>query len=119
MELYKLNNLNVKPTEYYEIIENWIDGIPIQDLISKWKESIDKEVTDFHIFISKALYYLYPWGFSSFLQILAYKLSVEFKDLPENIKNLSSYIKYGLNNSTSCFSASSGTSQRSDLLLSS
>ena len=69
-------------------------------------------LADFHIFISKALYYLYPWGFSSFLQILAYKLSVEFKDLPENIKNLSSYIKYGLNNSTSCLARSLGIKSR-------
>ena len=53
---YKLNNLNVKPTEYYEIIENWIDGIPIQDLISKWKESIDKEVTDFPKYMTKNNY---------------------------------------------------------------
>ena len=63
-------------------------------------------------FISKALYYLYPWGFSSFLQILAYKLGIEFKDLPEDIKNLSSYIKYGLNNPTSCLARSIGIKSR-------
>lgn len=109
---YKLDNLNVTPTEYYEIIENWINGTTIQDLISLWEDSFDKEVTDLHIFISKALYYLYPWGFSSFLIILAYRLNLEFKVLPENIKNLTSYIKYGLNNSTSCLARSLGVKSR-------
>lgn len=109
---YKLDNLNIPPTEYSKIIENWINGVPIQELVSIWKESTKKEVTDFHIFISKALYYLYPWGFSSFLQILAYKLGVEFKELPEDIKNLSSYIKYGLNNPTSCLARSIGIKSR-------
>jgi len=109
---YKLDNLNVTPTEYYEIIENWINGTTIQDLISLWEDSFDKEVTDLHILISKALYYLYPWGFSSFLIILAYRLNLEFKVLPENIKNLTSYIKYGLNNSTSCLARSLGVKSR-------
>jgi len=109
---YKLDNLNIAPTDYSVIIEKWIDGIPVQDLITSWEESFEKDVTEFHIFISKALYYLYPWGISSFLQILAYKLGVEFKDLPENTKNLSSYIKYGLNNSTSCLARSLGIKSR-------
>lgn len=109
---YKLDNLKISATEYSEIIKNWIDGVPIQELVAIWKESTKKEVTDFHIFISKALYYLYPWGVSSFLQILAYKLSIEFKDLPEDIKNLSSFIKYGLNNSTSCLARSIGIKSR-------
>lgn len=109
---YKLDNLSIPPADYSEIIENWIDGVPVQELVPIWKESTKKEVTDFHIFISKALYYLYPWGFSSFLQILAFKLGVEFKDLPEDIKNLSSYIKYGLNNPTSCLARSIGIKSR-------
>lgn len=108
----KLDALRFKPTEYYEIIERWIDGTPIIELIEFWKENKNTDVDSLHIFISKALYYLYPWGFSSFLILLAYQLDIEFKDLPENIKNLSSYVKFGLNNPTSCLARSLGIKSR-------
>ncbi|MBN2616579.1 MAG: DEAD/DEAH box helicase [Bacteroidales bacterium] len=112
MEDYKLDNLDINPTEYYGIIESWVNGSTIKDIISQWEESFDKDVTDLHIFISKALYYLYPWGFSSFLLILSYRLNIEYKDLPENTRSLSSYIKYGLNSSTSCLARSLGIKSR-------
>ena len=75
------------------------------------------DVDEFHIFISKALYYLYPWGVSSFLIILAFKIEREFQDLPINIKNLTSYIKFGLNNNTSCLARSLGVKSRQVSLL--
>lgn len=112
MEDSKLDSLNIEPTEYYNIIESWVNGSPIKGIISQWEESFDKDVTDLHIFISKALYYLYPWGVSSFLLILSYRLNIEYKNLPENIRSLSSYIKYGLNSSTSCLARSLGIKSR-------
>jgi len=112
LEDYKLDNLDIEPVAYYDIIEHWVTGTTIQDLIPIWEQTMDKEVFQFHIFISKALYYLYPWGFSSFLQILSYKLGIQFEELPENIKNLTSYIKYGLNNPTSCLARSIGIKSR-------
>jgi helicase len=112
MEDSKIDNLNLEPTEYYNIIESWVNGSTIKDIISQWEKSFDKDVTDLHIFISKALYYLYPWGFSSFLLILSYRLNIEYKDLPENTRSLSSYIKYGLNSATSCLARSLGIKSR-------
>ena len=108
----KLDRLNIEPNNYYDIIGKWISGQTIQNLIILWNEQTGKNILDFHIFISKALYYLYPWSMSSFLIVLAYKLSIDFSDLPENIKNLTSYIKYGVNNSTSCLARSLGIKSR-------
>ncbi len=108
----KLDNLDIIPNDYFAIIKDWVSGETIQSLIKKWEEDIDKNVSKFHILISKGLYYLYSWGISSFLIILSYKLSMEFKDLPENIKNLPSYLKYGLDNSTSCLTRSLGVKSR-------
>lgn len=108
----KLDGLGLTPEEYYLIIESWINGLPIQDIITVWKESTNKDVTSLHIFISRALYYLYPWGFSSFLIILASRLDVEINELPVNIKNLTSYVKYGLSNPTSCLARSLGIKSR-------
>lgn len=109
---YKLDGLDITPIDFYEIVENWINGNDVQDIISSWKMTFEKDTTSLHIFISKALYYLYPWGVSSFILILAYKLEIEFKDLPSNIKNCTSYIKYGLNNPTSCIARSLGVKSR-------
>ncbi|HHD80791.1 MAG TPA: hypothetical protein ENK99_04210, partial [Campylobacterales bacterium] len=108
----KLDKLSIAPTEYFEIIKNWIAGEPIENLITIWKQDTQKDISDFHILISKGLYYLYPWGLSSFLIILSHKLSIKFKELPENIKALPSYLKYGLNNSTSCLARSLGVKSR-------
>ncbi len=112
LEDYKLDNLNIVPEDYYDIIEQWISGTTIHELITLWQKSKNKKVYELHIFISKAMYYLYPWGFSSFLLILAYKLNIQYEDFPENIKNLTSYIKFGVNNSTSCLARSIGVKSR-------
>ncbi|MCK5146823.1 DEAD/DEAH box helicase [bacterium] len=109
---YKLDRLNIYPINYLGIIENWIGGKTIQDLIMEWETNHKKDVISFHIFISKALYYLYPWGITSFLVILAYRLKKKIAELPENIKNLTSFIKYGVNNSTSCLARSLGIKSR-------
>ena len=108
----KLDALGFMPTEYYEIIESWINGISIIELIEIWNESKDEDVKSLHIFISKALYYLYPWGVTSFLIILSYQLGIDFKELPENIKNLSSFIKFGVNNPASCIARALGVKSR-------
>lgn len=108
----KLDKLNLSPDLCLNVVENWIKGEAIKDLIIRWQNSFGGENTQLHIFISKALYYLYPWGFSAFLMILASRLDIEFKTLPENIKNTSSYLKYGVNNPTSCLARSLGIRSR-------
>jgi superfamily II DNA/RNA helicase len=108
----KLTGLNFSPIEYFIIIENWLNAEPLDRLFEIWKEETNKEIDDLHIFIANALYYLYPWGISSFLIILSYKTKMEFKDLPENIKNIPNYLKYGLNNYTSCLARILGIKSR-------
>ncbi len=116
-EDYKLDNLGINPIEFNSIIESWINGVSIQKLIEVWKNTTDLDIDGFHVFISKALYYLYPWGISSFLIILAFKLNKDFSELPENVRNLASYMKYGLNNNTSCLARSLGVKSREVSLL--
>lgn len=107
----KLNRIISKPTDFSDIVKEWISGKTIQELIIDWQAK-GKDIEALHIFISKALYYLYPWGISSFINILSYKLKIDLKKFPENIKNLTSYVKYGLNNSTSCLARSLGIKGR-------
>jgi hypothetical protein len=111
MHDYKLDRIVTKPTDFYNIIEDWVIGKSINEILEKWKIK-EMEIVQFHIFVSKALYYLYPWGISSFISILAFKLNKDVKELPENIKSLSSYLKFGLNESTSCLCRSLGIKGR-------
>jgi len=111
MHDYKLDKFVIKPSDFYGIIKQWISGKSINKILKKWIKE-EREIVQFHIFVSKALYYLYPWGISSFISILAFKLNKEVRDLPENIKSLSSYLKFGLNDSTSCLCRSLGIKGR-------
>ena len=111
MNDYKLDRFVTKPSDFYDIIEDWVVGNSINEILEKWQ--IKKmEIVQFHIFVSKALYYLYPWGISSFISILVFKLNKSVKELPENIKSLSSYLKFGLNEPTSCLCRSLGIKGR-------
>lgn len=111
MNDYKLDKFVIKPSAFYNTIEDWIVGKSINEILEDWRIK-EMEISQFHIFVSKALYYLYPWGISSFIAILAFKLNKEVKELPENIKSLSSYLKFGLNESTSCLCRSLGIKGR-------
>lgn len=108
---YKLSKLEVTPDALKSIIFKWIEGTTIEELLIDWKTNIG-EIEEFHILLSKGLYYLYPWGLSSFLNILAFKLNKDLKEFPDDIRNLSSYLKFGLNNATSCLARSLGIKSR-------
>lgn len=107
----KLNKLEVVPEVYKSIIFKWISGTPVEELLVDWKNNIG-EINGFHILLSKGLYYLYPWGLSAFLNILSYKLKIELKEFPDDIRNATSYLKFGLNNATSCLARSLGIKNR-------
>lgn len=64
---------------------------------------------NYTFFLSKSLQYNFSWGIHSLLEILIYHLNDEneyklggIDNLPNNIRNFSSYIKYGLNNPEAC-----------------
>lgn len=108
----KLAKLELSPIKFYSVIENWINALSINALNEIWQKETNLEIEKLHIFIANALYYLYPWGITSFLIILSYKMGIEFNDLPENIKNISCYLKYGLNKQIGCLARTLGIKSR-------
>lgn len=108
----KLDKLVTEPNEFSFLIKQWISGTPIESMVESWIKNY-KNIGDFHIYISKALYYLYPWGITAVILIATHKLSISIKDLGENLRNITSYVKYGLNNPTSCIARSLGIKERS------
>lgn len=70
-----------------------------------------------NILISDGLYYRYTWAFTAFINILCHNFNISWEDLPENIKNLPSYVKFGLNNPTACLARSLGIKNRDTAML--
>lgn len=106
----KLISLNLSVDTHFHIIELWVNGTSLEEIILQWKEIQD--IADFHLFLARGLFYLYPWAITSFLNILAFRLNLESDEIPDNIKNLSSYLKYGLNDVTGCLARSIGIKNR-------
>jgi len=86
MENYKLARLELSLIDCLPVIAGWLSCASLTEFFEIWKAKTKLDMQRLHVFISNALYYLYPWGISSFLIILSYRMSLEYKDLPENIK---------------------------------
>lgn len=100
-----------------DITLKWVDGGSISDLIKLWADYFDDE--KLHIFLNNSLQYNFSWGIHSLLEILIYHLNDEneykfggIDNLPDNIRNLSSYVKYGLNNPEACKCKNMGIENR-------
>jgi superfamily II DNA/RNA helicase len=111
LESRKLGRMNISPTNYFSIMQLWIKGNDIQELKSEWLK-INDDVENLNTFLSEALYYLYPWGVTAFLTMLANKLQTTIADFPEGIRYLMSFVKYGLDNPNACLARSLGIKSR-------
>jgi hypothetical protein len=112
----KLQRIGVKPSLFLEVTMAWINGEEILELQKKWLK-INDDVGFLNILISDGYYYRYTWVATSFITILLHKFEIERDNLPEGIKNLPSYIKYGLNNPTACLARSMGIKNRDVALI--
>jgi hypothetical protein len=111
-KLEKLFNNNYRITDYLNIIISWVNGITLTELINDWNNTLKSDISNFHILLSQGLCYLFPWGMTAFLTLIAYKIGYNYKDLPDTIKSVPSYFKYGQNNSTVCLARSLGIKSR-------
>lgn len=111
-KLGRLLDNNHRITDYLNIIIDWVNGIALAELIDNWNNTLSSGISTFHILLSQGLYYLFPWGMTAFLILIAYEMGCDYKDLPDTIKAVPSYFKYGQNNSTACLARSLGIKSR-------
>jgi helicase len=111
VEIKKLNDLDNLASNSYNAINRWINGQSIADVRREWHSAVPGN-NKFLVFFSDALYYRYPWGITSFLTILAYRLKLTFKELPNEIRNLAGFLKYGINRSSACTARRLGIKNR-------
>lgn len=112
----KLDKINQPPSTFFTISRMWMQGVEIFDLQTEWR-NISSAPSHLNILIAEGFYYRYTWGVTSFITILIAKLGLDRSALPENVKNLSTYLKYGLNNPTACLARSLGIKSRDTSLL--
>ncbi len=79
--------------------------------------ALSDDATKLHVLISDGFYYRYPWGIASFVTILCAKLGRSRDTVGEGITNLSTYIKFGVNNPTACLAKGLGIKNRDVALL--
>jgi hypothetical protein len=82
------------------------------EIMSEWEEAMGLDLNHFHILLSQGFYYLYPWGMSAFVLLIAYEFNIEYKNLPANIRSIPSYLKYGTNNENACLARAMGIKSR-------
>ncbi|MDD4111035.1 MAG: DEAD/DEAH box helicase [Clostridia bacterium] len=85
----------------------WTLGESIDNLKRYWPFKNKMEY-----FISDVFNYKYPWGTTSFLMILSQEIGIEFNELPDNIRNLPTYVKFGTNIDLECFALSLGINNK-------
>lgn len=112
----KSKKLHPEASIYFDVTQKWIEGNEIDKLNEEFSK-INSNPNLLNVLISEGYYFRYVWGVTSFITILTNKLGINRKDLPEGIRNLASYIKYGLNNATACLARSLGIKNRDIAIL--
>lgn len=111
----KLKDLDGRASDLFPFIKDWILGKSINELSEIWENAAPeslKKTNKMFIFFSQGLNYKYPWGITAFLTILTYKLGITINDLSPNIRSLSSFVKYGVDDNLACFLISLGIKSR-------
>jgi helicase len=112
----KIKKADLDAFKVLDTLKSWINGNDIKAVQEEWQKISDNQLL-LNILISQGFYYRYTWGITSFNTILAYKLGLSRDELPEGIKNLQTFVKYGLNDSTACLARSLGIKNRDIALL--
>lgn len=66
----------------------------------------------FYILLARGLFYLFPWICNAFIILIAYLFEKDYFDIPEKIRSIPTFLKYGLNNRISCVARECGIKNR-------
>ena len=112
IKLNKLINENTLWDKYSNIIFAWINNKKIETIKTIWTREISYDFEEFYILLSKGLYFLFPWLFNAFILLIAHVLKIDFLNMPEIIRYIPIFMKYGLNNKKACLARQCGIKTR-------
>lgn len=107
----KIYSFNLSDKELFDVIIKWICGDSIDKIKRYWAE-IHQDQLKLYTLLSSGMYYIFPWAITSFLTITLLVLKIDKSAFSENIRHLSSYMKFGLNNPTASLACSLGIKNR-------
>ena len=87
---------------YKNIINLWINNGSVGEIHSLWKLEIKTDFKYFYILLARGLFYLFPWICNAFIILIAYLFEKDYFDIPEKIRSIPTFLKYGLNNKIAC-----------------
>lgn len=103
------NNINF----IKDFIDRWLNGVDISELRIFWERYSSEYTADrMNIFIEELLAYKFPWGVTAFNLMFAYKIDINYEDMPDILGYASSFVKYGTNNIFASWAKSLGTPTR-------
>lgn len=98
------------PQNEYDLLSMWVEGKPVDELRLRLWTNPDSD--NFSQYLSDRIMYKLPWGLNAFIRILSGELGDSYEDLPLSWQNLSSMVKYGLDNVYACWASSLGVPSR-------
>lgn len=103
--------LNLPEQDRLVVIESWIRGEPVGKILRSEIGNVDPH--KFQKLLSQGLTYRYPWITSAILQIYAASCGVSLDTLPEEIRSIPTYLKYGVDNRNAALFLGVGVPSRS------
>lgn len=97
---------------YKNIINLWINNGSVGEIYSLWNLEIKTDFKYFYVLLARGLFYLFPWICNAFIILIAYLFEKDYFDIPEKIRSIPTFLKYGLNNRMSCVARECGIKNR-------
>lgn len=97
---------------YKNIINLWINNGSVGEIHSLWNLEIKTDFKYFYILLARGLFHLFPWICNAFIILIAYLFEKDYFDIPEKIRSIPTFLKYGLNNRISCVARECGIKNR-------
>lgn len=101
---------------YKNIINLWINNGSVGEIHSLWNLEIKTDLKYFYILLARGLFYLFPWICNAFIILIAYLFEKDYFDIPEKIRSIPTFLKYGLNNKIACVARECGIKNRETAL---
>lgn len=92
-EIIEMEPISTFDGDVLDLLKKWIMGDDINELISSVKSQDKTEIAKF---IEEYFGYKLPWGISSFLQIAQKIFDISEEKVPNEMRYLSSMVKYGV-----------------------
>ena len=103
--------------KYKNIIMLWIQNGTVSEIQVLWNLEIQTDFKGFYLLLARGLFYFFPWICNALILLIAFVFEKEYFDIPEEIRLIPTFLKYGLNNKIACTARQCGIKNRETSLV--